>query len=166
MRKAVSRSTPDVFGLTAELVDIPSESFEEAQLAGVVFDRLVQVPWLRVERVGDNVVARTTYGHPQRLLLGGHLDTVPANNNISARIEGDVLWGLGASDMKSGLAVMLSLAETIRRPALDVTYLFYAREEVAFEHNGLRELFAQRPDLCEADLALLGEPTGGVIEAG
>jgi len=124
------------------------------------------VPWLTVDRVGDNVVARTELARPHRLLLGGHLDTVPANDNARARIDGSTLWGLGASDMKGGLAVMLTLAETVAAPAVDVTYLFYAREEVAFEHNGLRELFAQRPELCRADLALLGEPTDGVVEAG
>ena len=124
------------------------------------------MPWLEVTRIGDNVVARTELGRAHRLLLGGHLDTVPANDNARARIEGSTLWGLGASDMKGGLAIMLTLAETIAEPAIDVTYVFYAREEVAFEHNGLRELFAARPDLCRADLALLGEPTGGIVEAG
>ena len=129
-------------------------------------ERLQAIPWLTVDRIGDNVVARTEQGHSRRVLLGGHLDTVPANDNATARIQGDTLWGLGASDMKGGLAVMLALAERVAQPALDVTYLFYAREEVAFEHSGLRELFGQRPELCQADLALLGEPTSGVIEAG
>ena len=124
------------------------------------------MPWLAVDRVGDNVVARTELGRPHRLMLGGHLDTVPANDNARARIEGDTLWGLGAADMKGGLAVMLALAERVSDPVMDVTYLFYAREEVSFEHSGLRELFGRRPELCQADLALLGEPTYGVIEAG
>ncbi len=157
---------PDLLALTAELIDIPSESFQEAALATVVEERLRAVPWLRVDRIGDNVVARTTLGRSRRVLLGGHLDTVPANGNARARIEGDTLWGLGAADMKGGLAVMLSLAETLPEPAVDTTYLFYAREEVAFEHNGLREVFGSHPELCRADLALLGEPTLGVIEAG
>lgn len=156
----------DLLELTAELVDIPSESFAEAELATIVDERLRRVPWLTVERVGDNVVARTELGRSHRLLLGGHFDTVPANGNAGARIEGDTLWGLGSTDMKSGLAVMIALAETISEPAIDVTYLFYAREEVAFEHSGLRELFGERPDLCQADLALLGEPTLGIVEAG
>ena len=71
-----------------------------------------------------------------------------------------MLWGLGTSDMKSGLAVMLELACTVAEPAVDVTYVFYEAEEVAAEHNGLRRLFAERPDLVAADAALLGEPTG------
>lgn len=156
----------DLLRLTAELVDVSSESFDEAVLAGIVEARLRAVPWLTVDRVGDNVVARTLLGRQHRLLLGGHLDTVPVNDNATARIDGDTLWGLGSTDMKSGLAVMLGLAEAISEPAIDVTYLFYAREEVAFEHSGLRELFGERPELCQADLALLGEPTLGVVEAG
>ncbi|MGI9622250.1 MAG: succinyl-diaminopimelate desuccinylase [Acidimicrobiales bacterium] len=159
-------NSPDLLQLTADLIDVPSESFEEAVLADLVEARLEQLDWLRVVRVGDNVVARTELGRKHRLLLGGHLDTVPANGNATARVDGDVLWGLGAADMKSGLAVMLTLAEALRAPAVDVTYLFYAREEVAFEHSGLRELFAHDPKLCEADLALLGEPTSGKVEAG
>lgn len=165
MRRGAGNGT-DLMQLTANLIDVPSESFHEQVLADAVFERLARVHWLDVQRVGDNVVARTQLGREHRLLLGGHLDTVPANDNDRARVEGDTLWGLGASDMKSGLAVMIALAEELAEPALDVTYLFYAREEVAFEHNGLRELFAERPDLCEADLALLGEPTSGVVEAG
>ncbi len=156
----------DLLDLTAQLVEIPSESFHEAKLADFVQQRLGVLGWLEVTRVGDNVVARTRLGRPKRILLGGHLDTVPANNNAQPRIEGDTLWGLGSTDMKGGLALMLALAETVPDPAVDVTYLFYACEEVASEHSGLVELFAKRPDLCEADLALLGEPTLGALEAG
>ena len=152
--------------LTAELVDVSSESFNEAELAADVEHRLNQLRGLEVTRVGDNVVARTNLGRERRLLLGGHLDTVPANDNMGARRDGNTLWGLGTADMKGGLAIMLALAGEVREPAVDVTYLFYAREEVAFEHNGLRELFRDRPDLCQADFALLGEPTAGVLEAG
>ena len=107
-----------------------------------------------------------TWAEPTGYCWAAHTDTVPANNNAAARIDGDTLWGLGSTDMKGGLAVMLTLAETIAEPAVDVTYLFYAREEVALVHNGLRELLAERPDLLDADLALLGEPTNGVVEAG
>src|SRR3546814_3086849 len=83
----------------------------------------------------------------RRIVLAGHTDTVPPNGNEVARIEGDVLWGLGASDMKGGLAVMLALAESVPEPAIDVTYVFYATEEVASEHNGLGHLARDRPDL-------------------
>ncbi len=140
---------PDLLALTAELVDIPSESFNEAEFADFVADRLAQSEGLEVSRVGDNVVARTRLARPSRILLGGHLDTVPANGNERARIEGDTLWGLGSADMKGGLAVMIALAEALAEPAVDVTYLFYACEEVASEHKGLVEL-ARPTSLCLA----------------
>jgi succinyl-diaminopimelate desuccinylase len=119
-----------------------------------------------VTRVGDNVVARTTLGRPLRLLLAGHLDTVPPSDNAAPRREADVLWGLGASDMKGGLAVMLDLARTVPEPAVDVTWCFYACEEVGRDESGLLELWSQRPDLLVADAAVLGEPTSCLVEAG
>ena len=152
--------------LTADLIDMPSVSFEEGPIADWFEAELRKVPGLEVTRLGDNVVARTNLDRKFRVALGGHLDTVPVNDNATARIEGQVLHGLGASDMKGGLAVMLELARTITEPAVDVTYVFYAREEVAIEHNGLRELFAEAPELLKADCAILGEPTDAVVEAG
>lgn len=156
----------DLFALTAELVDIPSVSFEEAAFVDFIEQRLRALPHLSVERVGDNVVARTNWGHGQRVVLAGHSDTVPVNGNAGARIDGDVLWGLGSTDMKGGLAVMLASAEQHHDVGVDLTYVFYAREEVAAEHSGLGELFAKRPDLLVGDLAILGEPTSAAIEAG
>jgi succinyl-diaminopimelate desuccinylase len=156
----------DLLALTAELVAIPSVSWEEASLADHLEGELRAVDGLHVDRIGDNVVARTNLDRDLRLVLAGHLDTVPANGNATATLEGDRLRGLGSADMKSGLAVMLELARTITEPAVDVTYLFYAREEVAFEHSGLREIDASRPELLEGDAALLGEPTDGAVEAG
>jgi len=145
---------------------VASPSRNEAALAGLVDNALRACPWLEVERVGDNVIARTTLGHGQRLVLAGHLDTVPANGNEAPRLEGDTLWGLGASDMKGGLAVMLDLATSVRRPAVDVTWCFYAREEIGRTESGLLELWQDRPDLLAGDAAILGEPTGAVVEAG
>ncbi len=156
----------DLLALTAELIDRPSESFAEGPLADWLEAELRALPWLSVDRVGDNVVARTTFGHAHRVILAGHLDTVPANDNAAARLEGDELWGLGASDMKSGLAVQLALARHVPMTAIDVTYVFYAREEVAAVHSGLGELFSERPELLAGDLALIGEPTSGAVEAG
>ena len=156
----------DLLGLTAELVAIGSESHAEAAIVAHLAAELDAVPWLETERVGDNLVARTHLGRPARVLLAGHTDTVPANGNAQPRVEGDVLWGLGAADMKAGLAVMLELARTVAEPAVDVTYAFYAGEEVAAAHNGLGHLFRDRPDLLEADVALLGEPTDAAVEAG
>lgn len=156
----------DLVALTAELVDIASVSHHEQELVAHIQSTLADIPGLSIDRVGDNLVARTNLGHPQRILLGGHTDTVPPNGNATSRLEGDTLWGCGTADMKGGLAIMMELARTIPEPAMDITYLFYAREEIAIEHNGLREIVAERPDLLEADFALLGEPTSGLLEAG
>lgn len=156
----------DLLALTAELVDIASVSRAEGPITGHLEAALGAVDGLTVDRVGDNLVARTQLGRPYRLILAGHTDTVPAADNDRARIEGDVLWGLGASDMKGGLAVMLELARTIPTPAIDVTYVFYAREEIDSASSGLGELFAQRPDLLTGDAAILGEPTAAALEAG
>ena len=158
--------SPDVFRLAADLVDIKSESFHEQPLVAFLESELRSLAHLEVTRVGDNLVARTMLGRPTRVVLGGHTDTVPANGNFPARIEGDTIWGVGSADMKGGLAVMLTSARVHTAPTVDLTYVFYAREEVASVHNGLGELFEERPDLLEADLAILGEPTDGGIEAG
>lgn len=158
----------DLLRATADLVDIASPSHHERELADHIEARLRAVPWLSVDRVGDNVVARTMLGRSLRLVLAGHTDTVPANGNERALIDagGDVLHGLGSADMKGGLAVFLHLAETVAEPAVDLTFVFYVCEEVAAVHNGLTALFAERPDLLAADAAILGEPTNAVIEAG
>jgi succinyl-diaminopimelate desuccinylase len=156
----------DLLQRTAELIAVPSVSHDEQRLAGEIEAELRGIDGLQVERVDGNVVARTRLGRPMRLVLAGHLDTVPANGNATPRIDGDVLWGLGAADMKGGLAVMLELAHTLGTPAVDVTWIFYTGEEVSSVHNGLGHLFRDRPDLVAGDVALLGEPTGGLIEAG
>jgi succinyl-diaminopimelate desuccinylase len=156
----------DLLALSAELVAIPSVSRAEGPLAERLEHELRSVPWLTVDRVGDNLVARTVLGRRYRLILAGHTDTVPPNANEQARIEGDRLYGVGATDMKGGLAVMLDLARTVEAPAVDVSYVFYAREEIAASESGLRELWAARPDLLAGDAALLGEPTLAVLEAG
>jgi succinyl-diaminopimelate desuccinylase len=159
---------PDgLFGLTTALVAIPSVSHHEGPMADAVEAALRLCPWLEVERVGDNVVARTNLGRGTRLLLAGHLDTVPpVNGNEEPRLEGDTLYGVGSADMKGGLAVFLHLAGTIPEPAMDVTWCFYVGEEVEQQFNGLGWLWEHRPDLLKADAAILGEPTAGVVEAG
>jgi succinyl-diaminopimelate desuccinylase len=156
----------DLVELTAALVDIPSESHNERAITDDLAARLAGAPWLEVTRVGDNLVARSHLGRPQRLVLGGHTDTVPANGNERARIEGDILWGLGSCDMKGGVAVLLELALTVPAPAIDVTYVFYECEEIDSEFNGVERLFRERPDLMVGDAALLAEPTGAMVEAG
>ena len=154
----------DLLALAAELVAIPSVTGDEARLATQLETELRQVPWLTVDRVGDSVVARTDLGRARRVVLAGHTDTVPGP--AGARIEGDVLHGTGAADMKAGLAVYLDLARSIAEPVVDVTYVFYAREEGPFADNELGVLFRDRPDLLTGDLALLGEPTDAWLEAG
>jgi succinyl-diaminopimelate desuccinylase len=161
--------TTDLLALTEQLCEIPSVSGSEAALADMVEARLRSIDGpLRVERIGANVVARTELGRERRLVLGGHLDTVPANGNASPRRDGELLHGLGAADMKGGLAVLLTLAQSLagEMPRFDVTLVFYEGEEVADEYNGLRRLFAEAPALVHGDLAILLEPTGGWIEAG
>lgn len=156
----------DLLARTADLIAIPSESHYEAALADHVETRLRALGHVQVDRIGDNVVARTTAGRGMRLVVAGHLDTVPANGNGTPEIRDDVLWGLGAADMKGGLAVMLELAAGVPDPAVDVTWIFYAGEEVAAEHNGLGHLFTERPDLVAGDAAVLGEPTDAALEVG
>jgi succinyl-diaminopimelate desuccinylase len=156
----------DLLATTTELMAVPSVSGNESAIAALVEERLAPIGWLRVERVGDNVVARTTLSRPQRLVVAGHLDTVPPGDNDRPRTDGDTVWGVGASDMKGGLAVMLDLAATLREPAVDVTWCFYAREEIERDRSGLVELWQERPELLAGDAAVLGEPTNGLVEAG
>ncbi|MEO7555287.1 MAG: succinyl-diaminopimelate desuccinylase [Acidimicrobiales bacterium] len=156
----------DLLSRTAALVDMPSVSHGEGPITDHIEAELRSVEGLTVDRVGDNVVGRTMLGRATRLVLAGHTDTVPADGNERARTDGDVLWGCGAADMKGGLAVMLALATSMSEPVVDVTYAFYAREEVASVHSGLGEIFQQRPELLVGDVALLGEPTGATLEAG
>jgi succinyl-diaminopimelate desuccinylase len=157
----------ELLGLTTALVAIPSVSHHEGPMADAVQAALDVCPWLTVERVGNNVVARTDLHRGSRLLLAGHLDTVPpVDGNEEPRVVGETLHGVGAADMKGGLAVFLHLAGTLPEPAVDVTWCFYVGEEVEQRFNGLRQLAEHRPDLLEADAAILGEPTGGLVEAG
>ena len=156
----------DLLDLAAELVDIPSESHEEGPLADLFERRLRDASKLLVDRIGDNVVARSDLGREHRIVIAGHLDTVPANGNQQAVIDGDRLYGLGACDMKGGLAAQLATAIAIDEPEVDVTFVFYACEEVAAQHNGLKHLFETNPELVDGDVALLGEPPSAAIEAG
>ena len=124
--------TGDTFLLAADLVAVPSVSFNEARITDLIQESLDDSRGhLDVVRIGDNLVARTDLGRQWRLVLAGHTDTVPPSDNAEARIEGDVLWGVGSADMKGGVAVLLELALNATLPIVDVTYIFYAREEPA-----------------------------------
>jgi succinyl-diaminopimelate desuccinylase len=118
-----------------------------------------------VQRFGHTVVARTHQGRAERVVVAGHLDTVPLSDNLPARRDATRLHGLGACDMKGGVAVALRLATT---PVTnrDLTFLFYECEEVEAERNGLHVLAGSNPELLEADFAILMEPSDGVVEAG
>ncbi len=156
----------DVVNLTATLVDIPSESRQEQRLADQVEEALRQLDHLQVTRFGNTVVASTQLGLAERVVLGGHLDTVPAADNLPHRIDGDNLYGLGSNDMKGGVAVALRCAHELREPSRDVTYVFYECEEIDDEFNGLRLLAQAHPEFLQADFAVLMEPSDAGVEAG
>jgi succinyl-diaminopimelate desuccinylase len=161
--------SPDPAGLlerVADLVDIPSVSRNEKAIADHVAALLAGATHLETMRLGDNVLARTSLGRASRLILAGHLDTVPPNGNETARIDGDVLWGLGSADMKGGLAVMLETVLGVTEPAVDVTFIGYVCEEIDQHFSGLRHIAEHSPEWLEADAAILGEPTSSLVEAG
>jgi succinyl-diaminopimelate desuccinylase len=162
--------TSDAGSLTADLVDVASVSGDEQRLADLVEAALNSCSGLTVERDGNVVLARTSFGRAQRVMLAGHLDTVPIADNVPSRTEGDLLYGCGASDMKSGVAVMLRLAHLVGTgavaPRMDLSWVFYDCEEVEAARNGLGRLSRERPDVLAADLAVLLEGTAGLIEGG
>jgi succinyl-diaminopimelate desuccinylase len=162
----------DVLTLTRALVDIPSVSGEEKPLADLVETALRALGGLEVERVGDAVLARTNLGRPTRVVLAGHLDTVPVADNVPSALDEATgrLYGCGTSDMKSGDAVMLALAAVFgvpeAEPVHDLTFVFYDNEEVEAVKNGLGRVARERRGWLYGDLAILLEPTDGEIEAG
>ncbi|MFJ7906356.1 succinyl-diaminopimelate desuccinylase [Kitasatospora sp. NPDC096204] len=152
--------------LTARLVDFPSVSGDEQALADAVEAALRGYPHLTVDRHGNNVVARTDLGRAERVVLAGHLDTVPIADNLPSYVEGDLLYGCGASDMKSGVAVQLRLAATLPEPNRDLTFVFYDCEEVEAHRNGLGHLAKDHPEWLAGDFAVLMEPSGAMVEGG
>ena len=173
-------SVEDVVSLVTQLVNIPSVSGDEAAIAAAVTQRLEQCEWLEVTRFRNNIIARTRLGKPTRVIVAGHLDTVPEAGNTQAVLvpaggilpssgelmSEDVLFGLGACDMKGGLAVALHAACTTPEPAFDVTYIFYECEEVDSARNGLTLISVEHPEWLAADVAVLMEPSNAQIEAG
>ena len=156
----------DPIQLTAALIDIPSVSGDERRIADAVEAALREQTGFQVLRNGDAVLARTDLGRPTRVLLAGHLDTVPIADNVPGRRDADHIYGCGASDMKSGDAVFLHLAATVAEPVCDVTLVLYDCEEIDAASNGLGRIERDLPDWLRADVAILGEPSGGYIEAG
>ena len=159
--------TADPIDLCAALVDTPSVSGDEAALADAVEAALrAQAPHLEVLRSGAAVLARTNLGRSSRVLLAGHLDTVPIADNLPSRRDGHLLHGCGTTDMKSGDAVIAHVAATLPAPRHDITVVFYDCEEVEAVRNGLGRIEREHRDWLVADLAILGEPTGAGVEAG
>lgn len=170
----------DVVTLTTQLIDIPSVSGNEAQIANLIEQELQKCEWLTVERLNNNVIARTNLGRSSRVIVAGHIDTVPVADNekailISAGqklpVEGstlteEVLFGLGSCDMKGGVAVALRAAVSVTEPVFDVTYIFYECEEIESTRNGLTKISAEKPQWLDADIAILLEPSNSNIEAG
>lgn len=156
--------------LTRAICDIPSVSGEEKTLADAIEEIVAPLEHLDVFRDGDTIVARTQLGRERRVVIAGHIDTVPINGNVPTRdIEIDgvpYLWGRGTVDMKAGVAVQLKLAVELTDPRVDITWMWYDHEEVDADLNGLTRLSRTRPDLFAGDFAILGEPSDGEVEGG
>ncbi|MFE4827571.1 succinyl-diaminopimelate desuccinylase [Streptomyces sp. NPDC056672] len=167
MSENVLDLTLDGPALTAWLVDFPSVSGDEKPLADAIEQALRALPHLTVGRHGNNVVARTQLGRDERIILAGHIDTVPIAGNVPSRLDEDgVLWGCGTSDMKSGVAVQLRIAATVPEPNRDLTFVFYDNEEVDADLNGLGHVADAHPDWLEGDFAVLLESSDGEVEGG
>ncbi|MET7717538.1 succinyl-diaminopimelate desuccinylase [Streptomyces sp. NPDC005407] len=159
--------TLDAPALTARLVDFRSVSGEEKPLADAIEQALRALPHLTVDRHGNNVVARTNLGRAERVILAGHIDTVPIADNVPSRLdENGVLWGCGTSDMKSGVALQLRIAATVPEPNRDLTFVFYDNEEVAAHLNGLGHVAGAHADWLKGDFAVLLEPSDAQVEGG
>lgn len=156
--------------LTQAICDVESVSGDEKRLADLIEDALRAYPHLEVIRDADLVVARTNLGRDRRVIIAGHIDTVPINNNLPTEartVDGvEVIWGRGTVDMKAGVAVQLKLAAELVAPAVDLTWMWYDHEEVSSDLNGLGRLAENRPDLMVGDFAILGEPSNGAVEGG
>ncbi|MEY4648272.1 MAG: hypothetical protein RL009_688 [Actinomycetota bacterium] len=160
----------DVVELTRIICDIESVSGNETALADAIEAALSGFPHLEVIRDGDAIVARTNLGRGKRVVIAGHIDTVPVADNLPVKFlqfeREQVLWGRGTVDMKAGVAVQLKLAATINEPNVDVTWVFYDHEEVEASLNGLGRIARTRPELLEAQFAVLCEPSSAQVEGG
>ena len=156
----------EIGALTLDLVNIASVSQDEQAIADSIQAALVEVKHLKVSRINNSIIAQTNFGANQRVVIAGHLDTVPANNNFPGKKTSTEIIGLGSVDMKSGIAAALKLAAAVTNAKYDVTYLFYESEEIETKYNGLELITKQAKDLLNCDFAILMEPTNGIIEVG
>jgi succinyl-diaminopimelate desuccinylase len=169
----------DIVDLLCALVDASSVSGNEAALADAIEQILRGCSWLEVTRLSNSVIARTNLGRSSRVIVAGHIDTVPVADNAAAvrvsaggvlptgeSVDEDVIFGIGSCDMKGGVAVALQSAVTLNEPVHDVTYVFYECEEIDSSRNGLTLIAASHPEMLQADVAVLLEPSNAAIEAG
>ena len=156
----------DLLQLTYDLVSIPSVSYEEEQIAAFVADRLQDRSHLEITRIGNNTIARTQKGADYRVVLAGHLDTVPFGDSKPIELSPPYVTGRGSVDMKGGLAVLMKIVAESTTLPVDVTFVAYAKEEVKRVDSGLLEVKALAPQLLECDMAVLAEPTNGFAEVG
>ena len=160
----------DVVELTRTICDIESVSGNETELADAIETALRGFDHLEVVRDGDAIIARTNLGRAKRVVIAGHIDTVPVADNLPVKFlqfeREQVLWGRGTVDMKAGVAVQLKLAATITEPNVDVTWVFYDHEEVDAALNGLGRISRNRPELLNAQFAVLCEPSSAQVEGG
>ena len=170
----------DIVAVTTDLVNIASVSGDENLIASSIFAALSDCGWLEVHRFQNSVIAKTNLNKASRVIVAGHIDTVPVADNAKAKLiaageplpsDGcvmteDVLFGLGSCDMKGGVAVALRAAASIQDPQFDVTYIFYECEEIESARNGLTLIAAAHPEWLAADIAVLLEPSNANIEAG
>ena len=150
------------------LVNIPSVTGNEGRIATAIAERLLPTWSLQsVARVGNSLVVGEATGRPL-IALYGHIDTVPEQGNGTARIEGDRMYGLGTSDMKAGVAVMIHLLESaaVRAGRFDVVGVFYDKEEGPADENGLEEVLDRVEWLADAQLSIVLEPTDLNLELG
>ncbi|MFM6966856.1 MAG: succinyl-diaminopimelate desuccinylase [Rhodoluna sp.] len=162
--------TADVVELTRDLCDIESVSGNEKSLADAIEDALRQYAHLDVIRDADAIIARTNLGRDSRVVIAGHIDTVPVADNLPVKFieleREQVLWGRGTVDMKAGVAVQLKLAAELAEPNVDLTWIFYDHEEVDASLNGLGRISRNRPELLAGNFAVLCEPTAAMVEGG
>lgn len=166
--------------LTGRLCAVESVSGNETALADAVVDVLERIsggpgPDLEILRDGDTIIARTNLGLDERIVVAGHLDTVPVEDNlppVRTHMSGEnypddeVIWGRGACDMKAGVAMQLSTAAALTAPNRDVSWVFYDHEEVDASLNGLGRVSRNHPDWLAGDFAILGEPSNASVEGG
>lgn len=158
--------TGDLVTLFQQVVDVESVSGNERALADLVEAALRRLPHLAVVRTGDTIVARTNLGRSERVVVAGHLDTVPVAGNLPSRLEGDLVFGRGTADMKGGVSVALACAAALDAPNRDITWIFYDHEEVAAEDNSLTRVAREHPEWLAGDFAVLMEPTSAQVEGG